>query len=396
MLQDPSAASLEHNEAPLLAAQRITRDVASVHAASVDARARFPEETISACRQAKLLSAPLPVEMGGAGLGMRALGDIVATMAEGCASSAMVLSMHYNQLACLVRHGRDDAAIAAFLRDLAGSQHLIGSMTSEVGTSGDMRRSMCAVQREDGRFHVEKDATTGSYCKEADVILVTARRDAAAAPNDQVLVMVHRDQRTLTQTTTWDTLGMRGTCSPGYRIDASGAESQICSVPFADIATESMVPFSHILWSALWTGIAVGAYRKAAGFVRQQARQTPGVMPLAASALASLGVGLQAMQHNWQAAACDFDEAVTLGNDAAELGTMRWSLRMNNLKVGTSESAQRLVHGALQVIGISAYKNDGPLSLGRQYRDVLSGALMISNARINAASASLLLVQKAL
>jgi hypothetical protein len=39
--------------------------------------------------------------------------------------------------------------------------------------------------------------------------------------------------------------------------------------------------------------------------------------------------------------------------------------------------------------GMPAYKSDGHMSLGRHYRDALSRALMINNARIHAGSAAL-------
>ena len=45
-------------------------------------------------------------------------------------------------------------------------------------------------------------------------------------------------------------------------------------------------------------------------------------------------------------------------------------------------------------IGIMGYKNDSPFSVGRHYRDTLSGALMVGNERILAKSASMLLVAK--
>ena len=48
------------------------RDVLSVHAADVDAKARFPRESIDALKQAKLLSAYVPKEYGGMGLEHRA------------------------------------------------------------------------------------------------------------------------------------------------------------------------------------------------------------------------------------------------------------------------------------------------------------------------------------
>jgi len=45
-------------------------------------------------------------------------------------------------------------------------------------------------------------------------------------------------------------------------------------------------------------------------------------------------------------------------------------------------------------VGLLGYKNDTPYSLSRHYRDVLSASLMISNDRIAAKSAALLLVLK--
>ena len=74
--------------------------------------------------------------------------------------------------------------------------------------------------------------------------------------------------------------------------------------------------------------------------------------------------------------------------------SIAWALKFNNLKIAASEAAPQIVHQALQIIGILGYKNDSPFSLSRQYRDTLSASLMISNERIAAKSASMLLVLK--
>ena len=50
------------------------------------------------------------------------------------------------------------------------------------------------------------------------------------------------------------------------------------------------------------------------------------------------------------------------------------------------------MHHALQIAGILGYRNDSPYSVARHYRDVLSGSLMVSNGRILAKNASMLLV----
>jgi acyl-CoA dehydrogenase len=187
---------------------------------------------------------------------------------------------------------------------------------------------------------------------------------------------------------------MRGTCSPGFKLKSHGAEEQIIPGSFADSSAQTMVPYSHILWASLWWGIAADAVSRAAEFVRMGARKNPGTVPPTATRLAEVSTQLQAMRHNWLALATEFDELTQRPEGMQELLAIGWALKMNNLKINASETAPQLVHKALQITGILGYKNDSKFSLGRHYRDSLSGALMISNDRIASKSASMLLVFK--
>jgi acyl-CoA dehydrogenase len=381
-------------ESLLDSTRRVATEIAATHAADVDSQARFPVETITALREAGVLSAAVPREFGGAGCSLQELAQLCSTVSQACGSSGMVLAMHYIQLGCIARHGLQSEFFRAYLSDLVQHQYLLASITSEVGTYGDTRSSICAVECHSDRFVLNKDATTGSYCAHADAILVTCRRDKDAASGDQVLVLVRRDDCTLTQTSSWDTMGMRGTCSPGFRLESAGAQEQIIPGAYADSSAQTMVPYSHILWASLWWGIAADAVGKAANFVRGQARQKPGTVPPTATRLAEVSMQLQNMKQNWQSAAQAFD---AIGADAAaheELLGMGWALRLNNLKISCSEAAPQIVHRALQIVGILGYKNDSPFSMSRQYRDCLSASLMIANDRIAAKSASMLLVFK--
>jgi acyl-CoA dehydrogenase len=133
---------------------------------------------------------------------------------------------------------------------------------------------------------------------------------------------------------------------------------------------------------------------KAANFVRGQARQNPGTTPPTATRLAEASVQLHGLKQNWLATARDFD---ALGDGPAareELLGMGWALRLNELKIACSEASPEIVQRALKIVGILGYKNDSPYALGRPLRDALSGALMISNDRIAAKNASMLLVHK--
>jgi acyl-CoA dehydrogenase len=380
------------NTRELLARTRqIAVDVAAKHAADVDGTSRFPSETIEAARSAQLISAAVPVDLGGAGATMAELAEMCFTLGQVCGSSAMVLAMHHIQVALIVRHTRGIPFFEAYLRELVQKQLVLASVTSEVGVGGDTRTSICAVERANGRFTLVKDATTVSYGEHAADLLITCRRAPDAAPSDQVLVLVRNGDFRLEGKGTWNAMGMRGTCSPPFKVISSGPEEQVFPGAYADQSSETMVPYSHILWASLWTGIASDAVARAASFVRAEARKKPGTTPPTASRLAELSVMMQTMRSTVFSAAADFD---ALGDNRAPLQTMGWALRLNNVKISASEIAPQIVHKALHVTGIMGYKNDSPFSVARHYRDVLSAALMVGNDRILAKNAAMLLVHK--
>ena len=255
---------------------QIGKAVAAPAAADVDKNSRFPAEAIDALRREGFLSASVPEQLGGFGCSVTELASFCEILGQYCSSTAMIFAMHHIQVASIARHRDSSAYLSEYLTQLVKNQFLIASVTSEVGVGGDMRSSCTAVEIRDDRFFLNKEATTISYGFHADALLVTARRSPNAPPNDQVLVLVHKADCTLDQTSNWDTMGMRGTCSPGFSLRSQGSVEQILPTAFAEIATETMVPYSHLLWGSAWTGIAKGAVAKARAFVRADARKKPG------------------------------------------------------------------------------------------------------------------------
>ena len=75
-------------------AHALGREVLSVHAADVDSKARFPHEAFDALKQAKLLSAYVPRELGGMGLDVVQIAKICEILGQYCGSSAMIYAMH--------------------------------------------------------------------------------------------------------------------------------------------------------------------------------------------------------------------------------------------------------------------------------------------------------------
>ena len=73
---------------------------------------------------------------------------------------------------------------------------------------------------------------------------------------------------------------------------------------------------------------------------------------------------------------------------------MRYVLSINNLKVTASTLVAQVVADALRITGIAGYRNDGPYSVARAFRDAQGAAVMVSNDRIVSHNARLVLMQK--
>jgi acyl-CoA dehydrogenase len=236
---------------------------------------------------------------------------------------------------------------------------------------------------------LRKQAPVISYGLEADDLLVTARRADDASPSDQVLVLLCREACMLEQTSTWNALGFRGTCSHGFTVTARFAPDAILAVPFAVIAAETMVPVSHLVWSSVWLGIATDAVRRARRAVRDDARRQGSTG--GNTRLADLVARLHAMRGVVHEAVAEYASRM---HDPDALGTMAYAIRVNNLKLSASESLVDIVQSAMRVAGIAGYRLDSPVSIGRALRDSLGAIVMISNDRILAANATLLMASR--
>lgn len=371
----------------------IGRDVLAVHAAAVDRDARFPQEAIDAMKSLGLLSAYVPLEYGGMGLNIVQIGKVCEALGQYCGSSAMIYAMHCIQVACVVHHAQQSPYFQDYLRQLVDEQRLMASATTELGTGGDLRSSICAIEVDGTRFTLTKKAPVISYGEQADDILVTCRRAPQAAASEQLHVLVRRGEFTAEPLSTWDTMGFRGTCSSGFTLTAHGNTEQILPTPFNDILSQTMHPYSHIVWGALWSGIAGDAVNRARAFVRAEARKTPGETPIAAIRLAEVDQILQEMRHNVQCLSREYLELLAAENPEG-FGGFGFSIRTNNLKISCSKRIVDIVGAALLICGISGYRNDTKFSLSRHLRDSYGAALMVNNDRITKLNATMLLAHK--
>jgi acyl-CoA dehydrogenase len=352
--------------------------IARAHADDVDARARFPTEAFEALKAARLLGVMAPIELGGEGASVSDVADLCFKLGRACASTAMIFAMHQVKLACLVRHHDNAPWQIGFLRRVAREQLLLASSTTEGKSGGAIRASEAAVDIQGGLIRLRREATVMSYGEQADAVVTTARRSPDATASDQVLVVFPRETYRLERTGSWETMGMRGTCSLGFALEAEGEPGQILPAPYSDIHAQTMTPTAHLLWTSVWAGVAAEAVERARLFVRRAGRDG-GRPPPGAARLVRINASLRTLCAVISDALARYE---AIKDRPTALMAIDYQAAVTLLKVEVSEMAVGIVTGAMRTCGLAGYRNDGEFSLSRLLRDILSAPLMINNDRI--------------
>ncbi len=169
---------------------------------------------------------------------------------------------------------------------------------------------------------------------------------------------------------------------------------------FSDLAEQVMVPVSHVLWGSVWLGIAAGSVERARAFLAGKARSSVGAslspyVSTAALRLERAAADLRTMEDRLLASVDSMSrQQVSIAE--GKRSSLAFLVASNGLKITLSDLAVSIVSQCMQICGTDGYRNDGPYSLGRQFRDVHSAPLMINNDRIATNNAHLALIQKTL
>lgn len=360
---------------------RIAAAVAAAarHANSVDQEARFPKEAFDELKAQRLLGIILPRAFGGDDLNVADAAQICYALGRVCSSTAMIYAMHMANVACVLNHADGGEHQASYLRRIGREQMLLASSTTEGQNGANVRSSASAIVCEGDHITLDRDASVVSYGAAADAIVTTARRSPEALASDQVLALFFKEDYTLERTSKWDVMGMRGTCSEGFRLLARGEPQQVLSDSYDKIHRRSMVPVTHILWAACWAGVAAGAVERAQTFIRKVSRAQKGNLPPGAPYATQASLSLMNLTALVHSATADYLSRVS---DPEALDEISFQTSLNLLKVSASETAISTVMLAFNACGIAGFRNDSEFSISRPLRDILSSSVMINNNRI--------------
>ena len=362
-------------------------------ASDVDARNRFPHESIEALRQLGLLTYFMPRANGGP-TDFATYCSIAAVLAEECLSSALIWAMHCQQVAILVDHGGLEHKHV--LDEVERTGALVASVTTEAGKGGDLLTARAPLLPEGDGVRVRRVAPIVSYAEYAAFFLLTMRSAEDRHEHDVRLVLVTREDAGMTVTGNWNAMGARGTRSVPVTFDLLVDNNRVFKKPFRQIAVQTLIPAAHLGWSAVWYGAARGAFRRFVRQLRQPENKFRAQLQsdLFLSRLADLRVSLDLMDSMITRAASRIDSLRHSNADVASYENITLHISLNNVKIAASRLAFEVVDRLIELCGLAqGYMKNTALDLERVFRDLRSATLMYHNDRLLGANGKLILVE---
>ena len=367
--RQPDVVSTSGRAEVVAVAARLAREQLAPRAARYDRDAVNPTDSWRDLHAHGLLAGAIPPAHGGLGLDMPAYVDVIRTLAQGCASTAMTLHMHSTVMRFIDALGTEAQKRRYFAEVVEGGR-LFGSWGSEPAVSLSRTFLMETAIRADGdRWVVDGVKHFCTMALGAAHYMVWCALDGESDMGKAlVLALVPAGAEGLVTDGKWDTLGMRGTYSPsvtftGVRI----AGDAVLGRP--GLATQVGVVESFGLgYAAVYVGIAEAALDFTVDYAKKRVVR-PENVPVAQDPAVQRHVG--ALAAHLEAARLVVDDAAARWEpaDLAERGNLA-----NRAKYLATETTLDVTSRAIQVVGGRGAYRDYPVE--RAFRDARTATLM--------------------
>lgn len=354
---------------------RDLRHAFAADAARQDSEARFPADNIARLREAGLLALTVPKRYGGGGAGLSETSRVLGILAQGCASTALILAMQLFKQAALVRSGLWPEGVQARVATEAVEQGaLINALRVEPDLGSPTRGGLPAttIRRTPDGWKLSGHKVFATGAPGLRWMDVWARTEDEPAQVGHVLV--RGDAPGIRIVETWDHIGMRATCSHDILFEGVPVENGHIAVrPPAEWqhADAAQSAWNAAGISAIYTGIARAARDWVVDFLRRRVPSGLGA-PLATLPRAQEKVGEIEML---LATNARLIESVATETD---YGSPTGPAESGLIKTMAVENAVRAVELAASLAGNHAHARANPIE--RHIRDVRAGRVQAPQA----------------
>ena len=343
----------------------IVNDVIAPRAAEIDRTGAFPREALQALAAAGLLGLVSAKEVGGWGEGHRAATLVMERIARECASTSMVLCMHYASAAVIEAHGPRTVREA-----IAAGKHISSLAFSEAGSRSHFWTPVSSATVVAGNGHVQLDARKSWVTSAGQVDSYVWSSKPVAAEGASTIWLVPAKAAGLSVTAPFDGLGLRGNYSSPVKAEGVEIERSAMLGPDGggfDIMLNIVLPYFQFMSAGCCVGLMEAATTRAAAHVAGTKYSYSGMsladLPTIRAYLARMRIKTDMVR----ALVLDAFDALEAGRDDA-------LLRILEVKAAASEASTEVTDLAMRVCGGAAFRKE--VGVERNFRDARAATVM--------------------
>jgi alkylation response protein AidB-like acyl-CoA dehydrogenase len=242
-------------------AKRVSVETLAAHADEVDREGRWPTESVAALANAGLLGLAVPAACGGSGAAPSTVAAVVSEVAQQCASTGMILTMH-------ICAGQVIAQAEGFprrdeiLRAMAAGKHLSTLAFSEKGSRSHFWAPVSQAQENGAGQVLNAEKSWVTSAGHADSYVVSTRSAAGTEPTASTLFYLPNGAPGLSVSGPWSGLGLRGNASAPMRLEGAKVDAEdrlSADGEGLGVMLSAVLPWFQLCSAAVSAGIAAAA-----------------------------------------------------------------------------------------------------------------------------------------
>ena len=318
-----------------------------------DRENRFFTEDFHELRASGYLSAPLPTDLGGAGLSLAEVNALQRRLAYHAPATALAVNMHLYWVGAAADLRRMGDPTGDFILSRAVAGDIFAAGHGEAGNDVPVMLSSSQAVRVEGGWELTGHKIFGSLSPVWDYLGVHAM-DTSDPANPQVVHgYLHRSSPHYRIDETWDTLGMRATASNDTILDRTFIpDSQIalvCPAGFAGAGPFHLALFAWALlgFGGVYAGIAQRTFDEAVACVHRRTSvaltRSMAYHPGVQHQIADMRIAIESLLAHLDRICDDWSSGVDHG--------MEWPLKIVACKYAVVNQAWSVVDAAFDLSG---------------------------------------------